>query len=244
MGSNLKLSSSGSGTRNLGPFNMGGGANLIQRSLFSTNTPTLSYSQWYTPGNGSPAISTSDYYLLAGMAWSRPYDLDAMGADGATIKAANGGNRYVWLLWSDHSGNWPGSVDMLAGFSNDPQVWPEPTTTRVIHTLNDFINVVDQNGATQNNIYAYQTAHLVYNPDPAMQVVRARLMLRLIIGPSPVGTLSWSIAATAGLGRFKLRMLANLVEELTSPPIFHSQYRQRLMANPLRGKLPVIPALT
>lgn len=167
MGINLKLSSSASGTRNTGPVNMGGGANLIERSLFSSSTPTLPYSQWYTPGNGSPAISTSDYYLLAGMSWSRPYDLDAMGSDGATIKAANGGNRYVWLLWSDHSGNWPGSVDLMAGFSNDPQIWPEPTTVRTIHAINNLINVVDQNGYTQNSCLAYQTAHLVYNPDSA-----------------------------------------------------------------------------
>lgn len=149
----------------LGPVNMGGGPNMLERSLFSTNTPTLPYSSWYTPGNGSPAISTSDYYLMAGMYWSRPYDLDAMGADGAAIKAANGGNRFVWLMWSDHSGTWPGSVDLMAGFSNDPQVWPDPTTVRTLHALNNSVSVVDQNGYTQNTFIAYQTPHLVYNPD-------------------------------------------------------------------------------
>lgn len=167
MGINLRLSSSASGTRNLGPINMGGGASLLERSLFSSSTPTLAYSQWYTPGNGSPAISTSDYYLMAGMTWSRPYDLDAMGSDGATIKAANGGNRYVWVMMTDHSGNWPGSVDMMAGFSNDPQIWPDPTTVRTIHALNNSISVVDQNGTTQNSVIAYQVPHLVYNPDSA-----------------------------------------------------------------------------
>lgn len=148
-----------------GPVNMGGGPNLLERSLFSNTTPLLPYSSWYIPGNGSPAISTSDYYLMAGMYWSRPYDLDTMGVDGAAIKAANGNNRFVWVMQSDHIGNWPGSVDVMVGFSNDPQVWPEPTTVRTIHALNSSINVVDQNGTTQNSFIAYQTPHLVYNPD-------------------------------------------------------------------------------
>lgn len=149
-----------------GPVNMGGGPNMLERSLFSSNTPNLSPSQWYTPGSGSPAISTSDYYLMSGMTWSRPYDLDTMGSDGAAVKAANGGNRYVWVMMTDHSGNWPGSVDLMAGFSNDPQVWPDPTTVRTVHALSDVISVVDQNGYTQNGVISYQTPHLVYNPDP------------------------------------------------------------------------------
>ena len=37
--------------------NMGGGPNMLERSLFATNTPTLPYSQWYVPGNGSPAMA-------------------------------------------------------------------------------------------------------------------------------------------------------------------------------------------
>lgn len=63
-----------------GPINMGGGPSLIERSLFSSNAPNLTPSQWYTPGNGSPAVSTSDYYLMSGLVYSKPYDLDTMGA--------------------------------------------------------------------------------------------------------------------------------------------------------------------
>ncbi|WP_316176206.1 hypothetical protein [Bradyrhizobium sp. SZCCHNRI1073] len=163
----IRWSASANGTRNTGPLNMGGGANLLERSLFSTSTPTLPYSQWYTPGNGSPAVSTSDYYLMQGMAWSRPYDLDAMGSEGAAIKAANWNLRYVWVMWADHSGQFTGSVDLMAGFSNDPQTWPDPTTVRMIHSVSTSINVVDQNGTTQNAVIAYQTPHLVYNPDSA-----------------------------------------------------------------------------
>lgn len=144
--------------------NMGGGANMLERSLFSSNTPTLAYSQWYTPGNGSPAISTSDYYLMCGIMWTRPYDLDTMGSDGATIKAREG-KRYVWIMWDDHIGNWPGSTTLFAGYSDDPQVWPEPTSLRAIHDVQNTFNGVDQNGYTQNSVIAYWTPHLVYNPD-------------------------------------------------------------------------------
>ena len=58
-----------------GPFLMGGGPNLVQRSLFSTSTPTQGYGNWYNPGFGSPAVSTSDYYLMNGIWFSQPYDL-------------------------------------------------------------------------------------------------------------------------------------------------------------------------
>ena len=150
-----------------GPINMGGGPYLLERSLFSTSTPTLAYSQWYVPGNGSPAISTSDYYLMQGIAWTRPYDLDAMGSPGATVKAANGNNRYVWIMMADHAGQFAGSLDLMVGFSNDPQIWPDPAGVRMLKALSKAINVVDQNGYTQNNLYAYQAPHLVYNPDSA-----------------------------------------------------------------------------
>src|SRR6185312_11361722 len=166
MGMNLKLSSSASGTRNLGPVNMGGGANLIQRSLFSTNTPSLAYSSWYMPGSGSPAVSTADYYLMNGIYWSRPFDLDTMGTEGATIKAREG-MRYVWMMGCDHpsSLNFQASGDFYVGYSNDPQVWPNPTTLRMLRRQEDAINVVDQDGFTQNTFCPYQLPHLVYNPD-------------------------------------------------------------------------------
>lgn len=169
MGINLRLASSPNGTKNLGPINMGGGPNLIKRSLFSENTPNLPYASWYVPGSGSPAISTADYYHINGLYWSRPYDLDTMGAEGAAIKARENGMRYVWMLASDHPSNinFRDGGHFYVGYSSDPQVWPEPTTVRVLRTQNDSINVVDQNGYTQNTYLVYMVPHLVYNPDSA-----------------------------------------------------------------------------
>lgn len=150
------------------PVDMGGGPNLLERSLFSSGTPMLPYASWYVPGNGSPAISTSDYYLINGLYWSRPYDLDTMGAEGAAIKAREG-MRFVWMMAPDHplGLNFVGSGDFYVGYSNDPQIWPDPTTIRVIRYQEAAINVVDQNGYTQNSFLAYQTPWLVYNPDSA-----------------------------------------------------------------------------
>lgn len=167
MAINLKLSSAAGGTRNVTPtiVNMGGGANMVERSLFASNTPALPYSQWYVPGNGSPAISASDYYLTNGIYWSFPYDLDAMGADGATVKAREG-YRYVWLICADHTGDFRGSADVFVAYSNDPQVWPDPGTMRPLIPYNTTgISVVDQNGNTQSTFYPYQIPFLVYNPD-------------------------------------------------------------------------------
>lgn len=166
MGMNLQLSASANGTRNTGPVNMGGGANLIQRSLFATNTPNLAYSQWYTPGIGSPAVSTSDYYHINGVYVSRPYDLDTMGSEGATIKAREG-CRYVWIIASDHPSNtnFADGGNFFVGYTNDPQVWP--SSIAVLRYLNDVITMVDQNGFTQTNLNAYMAPYLVYNPDSA-----------------------------------------------------------------------------
>lgn len=148
--------------------NMGGGPNLIERSLFASSTPTLPYSSWYVPGNGSPAISTSDYYLMNGIWWSRPWDLDTMGAEGAAIKAREG-FRYVWMMCGDHalSVTFQGSSDFYVGYSNDPQIWPDPTTIRMLRRQEQSITVVDQNGYTQKTFVAYQAPWLVYNPDSA-----------------------------------------------------------------------------
>lgn len=148
--------------------NMGGGPNMLERSLFASNTPALPYSQWYVPGNGSPALSASDWFLTNGVYWSIPYDLDTMGAEGAAIKAREGGKRYVWLINADHIGQFSGSADVFVGYSSDPQIFPEPDTLRSLIPFNNVgISVVDQNGYTQNTFYPYQTPFLVYNPDDA-----------------------------------------------------------------------------
>lgn len=149
-----------------GPINMGGGPNLIERSLFSSNAPNLTPSQWYTPGNGSPAVSTSDYYLMSGLVYSKPYDLDTMGAEGAAIKAREGGLRYVWTVWEDHPGNWFGSTCLLIGYSNDPQTWPDPSRMRCLIDIQNALTITDKAGQNQANYFNYWLAHLVYNPDP------------------------------------------------------------------------------
>lgn len=168
MGINLKLSSSASGTRNVAPtiVNMGGGANLIQRSLFATSTPTLAYGNWYNPGAGSPAVSTSDYYLMNGIWYAQPYDLLAMGTDGATL-AASKGYRYVWMLCGDHPTGvtFQASSDFYVGWSNDPQIWPDPMTVTMLRRQEQSINVTDANGYTQNTFLVYHFPRLVYNPD-------------------------------------------------------------------------------
>ena len=165
---NLRLSASPTGTRNTGPVNMGGGSNLVQRSVFATNTPNLAYSQWYVPGAGSPAISTADYYNINGLYWARPYDLDTMGSEGATIKAREG-MRYVWILSPDHGSNqnYTASNDFYVAYSNDPQIHPSPTTLKMLRREQESITVVDQNGTTQTNWFVYGIPYLVYNPDSA-----------------------------------------------------------------------------
>jgi hypothetical protein len=164
-----RFSASANGTRNTGPVNMGGGPNLVERSLFASNTPSLSYSQWYTPGSGSPAISTADYYHIGGLYWPRPYDLDAMGSEGATIKAREGGKRYVWMIGPDHPSttNFRGNGDICVGYSSDPHIFPDPSTIRMLKAQVTAVTLTDQNGSSQVNYGMYQTPHLVYNPDSA-----------------------------------------------------------------------------
>lgn len=167
MGINLRLSSSASGTRNV-IVNMGGGANLVQRSLFATNTPSLPYSQWYKPGAGSPAVSTSDYHNISGLYWTRPYDLDTMGAEGATIKAREG-FRYVWMMGPDHGSStvFNDSTSLYVGYSNDPQTYPSPSTVKMLRWEGTVATLTDQLGQSQVNYSLYQTYFLVYNPDSA-----------------------------------------------------------------------------
>lgn len=165
-----RLWASPTGTKNVVPtvVNMGGGPNMIERSLFASDAPTLAYSQWYTPGAGSPAVSTSDYYFMNGLYRFRPYDLDTMGSEGATVKAREG-FRYVWLIWLDHPGNnnYADGSNLYAGYSNDPQVLPSPLTMRMLLPAGTTISVVDQNGFTQSSFNSYHLPFLVYNPDSA-----------------------------------------------------------------------------
>lgn len=80
---------------------------------------------YYTPGTGSPAVSTADYFH-GGTYWLRPYDLlnPDCGSAGSSIAAAKG--RYVWFSNPDHADgiNWADTNGIFMGFSNDPGVLP------------------------------------------------------------------------------------------------------------------------
>lgn len=103
--------------------------NLRQENAFGlTGSAWQNFSGNYTPGLGSPAVSTADWYHSDGLSWMRPYDLldAACGSVGSTIAAANG--RYVWLAGPDHPDDnysWAEGVNFLLGFSNDPGILPQ-----------------------------------------------------------------------------------------------------------------------
>lgn len=103
--------------------------NLRQQNFFGLQGAAWENFQGdYTPGLGSPAVSTDDYYHSNGLSGFRPYDLTdpACGATGASIAASRG--RYVWIMAPDHGGGgsavWDGSFSFRAGYSNDPGVPP------------------------------------------------------------------------------------------------------------------------
>jgi hypothetical protein len=158
---NLRLSASANGTRNILE---GGGVNLREKNIFSPN-PSIDPSTYYQPGLGNPAVSTADYYQVAGLYGFRPWDLLAMGSEGATLAATY--DRYVWLTTPDHpngNNNWIDSNHALyVGFSSDPRVYP--TSFR---KLVDISNLFTYNtGSGTQNFRVYQLAWLVYNPDAA-----------------------------------------------------------------------------
>ncbi len=130
-------------------------------NLFSPNPP-IDPSLYYIPGNGSPAVSTADYYHMDGLYWFRPYDLNAMGTPGRTIAASRG--RYFWLATPDHPDpnySWAQGTDFMGGYSNDPGV-PPATFGLLFRHSNDIVL-----GGTQH-YGLYQAAWLVYNlDDPA-----------------------------------------------------------------------------
>jgi hypothetical protein len=102
--------------------------NLRQENIFGlTGSTWQNFAGSYTPGLGSPAVSTADWYHLNGLSWFRPTDLTSAdcGATGAAIAAANG--RYLFVTAPDHPGGnyiWNGGNEFRLGFSNDPGVPP------------------------------------------------------------------------------------------------------------------------
>lgn len=159
MGNNLRLSSSASGTKNIG---QGGGANLRMANVFAP-----AYSQSISARTvAKPAKSTADYYHADGLSGLRPYDLNAMGSWGQAIATAKG-YRYVWLFAANHIENNYWGCDaaaVYAGFSNDPGVLPDPSTVRAILTQID-VTVPGMGGNGHGNSCQYPC--LVYNPDDA-----------------------------------------------------------------------------
>lgn len=156
---NLKTSASASGTRNL--FNPLVVATETSVFGMSKSDPT----QYNVPGNGNPAVSTSAYYNVAGLYNFRPYDLDTMGATGASVKAANGGRRYVWVTSADHpvfSYSWVGNSDFFVGYSHQP--WDFPKIMReIIPTFNAWNST--GHPLAGDNYTTYQYPFIWYNPD-------------------------------------------------------------------------------
>jgi hypothetical protein len=94
-----------------------------------------------------------------------------MGTPGATVKAANGSNRYVWISAYDHpaggDSNHTDSWGLLIGFSNDPGVLPT-VMVNSIPSPGQFIGdgtTPGLNGVTF--IFDWAPSSLVYNPDDA-----------------------------------------------------------------------------
>lgn len=151
---NIQFSASALGTKNL---IQGGGQFARELAIFSPQ-PVVSPENYYTPGVGGPAVSTSDYYHQNGLYWLRPYDLLAMGAEGAAV-ASREGKRYVWICSADHAtpdNVWVDSSHLKVGYSNDPGTHPD-TLSNLLLTTNSFL-------ASDAETYSiYHVPYLVYN---------------------------------------------------------------------------------
>lgn len=101
--------------------------NLQQENVYGlTGSAWQDTANYYNPGTGNPAVSTSDWYYVDGSYWMRPVDLldSACGSAGSTVAAANG--RYAWTWSGDHVSGAPqaDAAGWWLGFSNDPGVLP------------------------------------------------------------------------------------------------------------------------
>lgn len=148
-----------------------GTAQLQVAGIFSEGNRTRDPKDYYTPGNESPGISTSEYYHMNSLQLFRPWDLDAMGSPGATVKAANGGNRYAWICAFDHpeggSGIHNDCFNFMIGFSDDPGILPS-VLIGIIPFNNQWVgdaSTPGANGFTMNSDFG--PSALVYNPDDA-----------------------------------------------------------------------------
>lgn len=120
--------------------------------------------QYYVPGNGMPAVSTAAFYNMNGIYNFHPYDLDQMGAEGAAIKAAQGGRRYVWVASSDHpifGYMWTGGEGFVAGYSFQPWDFPR-TMSEILILANSTFSTPNHPGG---GFQTYEFPTIFYNPD-------------------------------------------------------------------------------
>jgi hypothetical protein len=161
MGMNLQLSASPNGTRNI---TLNATVVATENHVFGMDPsdPTL----YHVPGNGSPAVSTTAYYNTFGLYNWQCCDLDAMGAEGAAIKAANGGRRYAWVGGADHPTNaysWRGGDGTFVGYSFQPWDFPKKLT-QIMTFYQTFSSTPNHSGGP---FRAYEFPTIFYNPDDA-----------------------------------------------------------------------------
>lgn len=159
MAINLKLSSSPNGIRNVtfNPVVVAAETNVFGMDPSDTTN-------YLVPGNGQPAVSTSGYYNMYGLYNFRPYDLDSMGSEGAAVKSAQGGRRYVWVTSPDHNGYaWTGGMGFLVGFSHQPWDFPKQLNEVIIRS-NQF-NTASY--TISGGFNTYEFPRIIYNPDDA-----------------------------------------------------------------------------
>lgn len=128
MGINIRLSSEQNFS---GESGLGGGQYLIYQNAFSPADGEAASTRTVD----RPASSTADFYHMDGLTDVRPWDLLEWGSEGAAI-ASTKGYRYLWLISGDHGGSGSGAeggwsadaMQVYAGFSNDPHVFPDPST--------------------------------------------------------------------------------------------------------------------
>lgn len=121
--------------------------------------------QYLIPGNGQPAISTSNYFYSAGMYNARPYNLDDMGAAGAAVKAANGGRGYAWVWSADHPVfGYPfrGGESTYVGFSFQPWDFPEQANEVIFQGIGNYQTPTY---TVSGGFHSYEFPTLGYNQD-------------------------------------------------------------------------------
>lgn len=164
MGMNPRLWASANGTRNINQ-GQGGGAYLIYSNAFSPASGQAVSTRTVT----KPASSTADYYHMDGLTDFRVWDLTAWGSPGSAIATAKG-YRYIVFISCDHPSTGSGqesgwaydATHVYAGFTNDPHVFPDPSTFRAIIPGNGSA----MPSASGTFLQPFQ-CWPVYNPDDA-----------------------------------------------------------------------------